>query len=140
MEHVICFGRVVAVVEPRVRIELVVLEIVVGAARELVAARARHELDLDRALPGACGILRGRVDGDLFDGVQARADAREEAVSGLQVIVLRAHAVDRDVDRALRQAVDRRVTAAAGAAGVCTPGSSATNSSALRLPVGTLRI
>ena len=114
----------VAVVEPGVGVEVVVLQVVVAAAREAVAARARDEADLHRALTGAGRVLRRRADGDFFHRVEPRADAREEAVAGLQVVVLRADAVDRDVDRALRQAVDRRV-ARCRPPGVFTPGSSA---------------
>ena len=109
-------GRVVAVVEPGVGVELVVLQVVVAAAGELVGARARDEADLNRALAGARRVLGRRVDGDFFDGVETRADAREESVSRLQVIVLRAHAVNRDVDRALREPVDRGIARAARAA------------------------
>ncbi len=46
-------GDAVAVVEPGVRVQLVAAIVVIAAAREVVAARARHELDLHRALARA---------------------------------------------------------------------------------------
>ena len=61
------------------------------------------------------------TDRDFLYGVEARADAREKAITRFQVVVLRAHAVDRDVDRALRQAVDRGIARPARAARCADP-------------------
>src|SRR3712207_7255929 len=49
----------------------------------------------------------------LVNGVNARADVCEEAVVGLQEVVLDVDAVNRDVERALGQAVDGRGARAA---------------------------
>ena len=100
-------AQAVAVVEPGVGVELVVTQVVVAAAGEVVRARARDEADLHGARAGRFRSLRGRAHRHFLDRVEPRADAREEAVGRLQLVVLHAHAVDRDVDRALRQAVDR---------------------------------
>ncbi len=102
-------GRVdVAVqVEPRVRVHPVAAQIVVAAAGELVGPGARDELHLHGPLAGHVRALRGRGDRDLLDGVQARAHTRKHPVRRLQVVVLDVHAVERDVDRALRKAVHR---------------------------------
>ena len=45
-------------------------------------------------------------DRDFLDRVERRREAREVAVGRLQVVVLDAHAVEGDIDRALRQTAD----------------------------------
>ena len=102
-------------IEPGVRVHPVAAEVVVAAPLELVRPRARDELDLHRALAGHVGPLRRRRHGDFLDRVQPRVDAGEHPVPRLCIVVLDVHAVERDVDRALRQAVDLRVAEAAGA-------------------------
>ena len=102
-------GRQVAVVEEGVRVEGVVPQREECVALELVGARLGDEADVDRALAAAVGAVGGGGDGDFLDRVEARLHAREEPVRRLQVVVLDRDAVQRDVDRALRQAVDRRV-------------------------------
>jgi hypothetical protein len=73
---------------------------------EFVRTRSGDELDLYGAF--ASGIRTGRssADGDLFDGIEPRADIRIEAVGGLALVVLDVDAVHGDVDRALGEAVD----------------------------------
>ena len=108
-------GHAVPVVEPGVRVQLVAAVVLVAAARERVRARARDELDLDRAVAGRVGALAGARHRDFFDRVEARADDGEEAVAAAHAlvrVVLDVHAVERDVDRRARQAVDRRVAVA----------------------------
>ncbi len=101
--------RQIAIVEPGVRVERVVLVIHVAAAGVVVRARAGDELDLHRALAGGVGTLcRGR-DRHRLDRVEPWAETREKAVIGLQVVVLDAHTVEGDVDRPLGQAIDRRI-------------------------------
>lgn len=113
VQDVFSLRDVVAVVEPGVRVELVVAQVVVGASPVLVGAGAGGELYLDGPLTGRRGALRRRADGDLLYRVEARADTGEEPVARLQVVVLGAHAVNRDVDGALRQTVDRGVAGGA---------------------------
>ncbi len=88
-------------------------QVVVAAAGVVVRARAGDEADLHGPLAGIRRVLRRAADGDFFHRVQTRADTREEAVGRLQLVVLRRDPVDRDVDGALRQAVDRGIAAAA---------------------------
>ena len=82
--------------------------------RYAVRARAGDEADLDRALAGALGALRRRRQRHLFDRVELRPDHRVEAVAGLVLVVVHVHAVERDVDRLLRQSGDRRLAHGAG--------------------------
>ena len=79
------------------------------AAVELVRARLGDERDLRRAAAGAFRALRRGRERDLLDRVETRPDDGEEAVGRLQRVVLDVDAVERHVDRALRQAVDDRV-------------------------------
>ena len=130
-------GRQVTVVEPGIGVQVVMLQVEVGAAAEIVAARARRESNLDPALTGVRRILRGHAHRDFLHRVETRADAREKAVSGLQPVVLSAHAVDCDVDGALRQSIDGGIAASGGRV---DPGSVVMKSSALRLTVGSFMI
>jgi hypothetical protein len=100
-------GSEIAVVEPRVRIQCVVPQIEVAAAVELIGSRARDHPDVGGSLTAAIGAIGGGGHRDFFDGIQARIQPREEPICGLQPVVLDVHAVERDVDRALWQSVDR---------------------------------
>ena len=101
--------REVAVVEERVRVEHVVLVGVEEVPLVGVGARLGDEADVDGSLAAAVGAVGRRGHRHFLDRVEARLDAGEEPVGGLQVIVLDADAVEGHVDRALRQAVDRRI-------------------------------
>src|SRR5204862_7032044 len=102
-------------VEPGIGVHPVAAQVVIDAAMQFVGSRAGDELDLHAALARHVGRLRGGGDRDLFDGVEAGADAGEHAVPGLGVIVLDVHAVEGDVDGAGGEAVDHG--AAGGAVG-----------------------
>ena len=91
-------------------------QILVCGASPRVSAALGHEPNLDGALPGGVGGIAGGGHRHLFDRVEQRAQTRKVAVGRFQVVVLDAHAVERDVDRASGQAADRR--AARGAGGV----------------------
>ena len=101
--------RQVAVVEPVVRVQIRVAQVMVDAPGLRVRPRARDEVDLHASLARALRFGRGRRDRHFLDRVQMRDDGREEAVAGLVAVVLHVDAIERDVDRALGQAVHRRV-------------------------------
>src|SRR5262249_7811025 len=102
-------GRQIAIVEPRVRVQRIVPQVFVGGAVPPVRPRFGDELDLDAALPRRVRGVAGGGHRPLFARVERRRQPRVIAVGSFQVVVLDTHAVERDVDRALRQAVDRRV-------------------------------
>ena len=72
------------------------------------------ESDLHGALAGRIRGVAGGGDRDFFHRIEQRAQAREVAVGRLQVVVLHAHAVERDVDGAARQAADGGAARRAG--------------------------
>ncbi len=111
-------GQAARRVGPGVRVEYGVAQVLVGAAREGVRSRARHELDLDGAL--SRGISRpGRLrDADLLDEIVLRPDVGIEAVGRLDALILDVDAVDDDGNRALRQPERRRVALRVRAVGV----------------------
>ncbi len=106
--------EVVLFVDPGVRVERRMTHVVVERAAVRIGARAGDEADLDRPLAGALGALRRRGQRHLFDRVELWPDHRVEAVPGPVLVVVHVHAVERDVDRLLRQAGDARVAHGAG--------------------------
>src|SRR5262245_47103742 len=81
--------------------------VLVDASMKLVRALTRHEFDLGRSHRTARCLWRGRRDGDFLDRIEAGRNPRKETIRGLVVIILDVDAVERDIDRALRQSVDR---------------------------------
>ena len=103
----------VALVEPVVRVQALVAEVLIRAAGEAVGARPRHEVDGRAAMAADFGAAgRGR-HGDRLDGVLARPHRREEPVVILVERVVVADAVERDVQERFGQPVDRRSAHAA---------------------------
>ena len=103
---------VVPIVEPGVGVQRIAPIVLVHAARQRVGSGPRDELDLRRALR-AFRTLRRRRHRDFLDGVETWTDDSEEAVGRTECVVLDVHAVEGDVDHALRQTVDHRLAVAA---------------------------
>ena len=106
-------GRQVAIVEPVVRIQSGSAVIPVTTAVILVGTTLGNELDLKRTFAGTFGAGVGSRNSYFTDSVCAWTDVCEETVVGLEQVVLNVYAVERDVERALRQTVYRRLTRSA---------------------------
>src|SRR6185369_8103782 len=93
------------IVEVIVRGEVWLTVVPVEAATEVICATARHKLDLHCAI--ACAFRSGRRGGNCYftNRVDARSHEGEETVIGTDQIVLHVDTVERDVERAFRQAV-----------------------------------
>ena len=115
VEHQVVARRgAVQVVEIGVGVERLVAVLFEQAAVPGVGAGAGDHLDLHGAFGVAIGAGGGGGDGHLLDGIGAREDGVEEAVAALVGVVLNVDAVERDVQGALRQTVDRRAARHAG--------------------------
>src|SRR6266540_6250165 len=66
------------------------------------------ELDLNCPLATALSAWSGRRHRHLLDRVGLRLNVSKESIAVLQQRILNVHAIQRDVDRVFRKAVDRR--------------------------------
>src|SRR5665213_3958593 len=78
------------------------------AAVNLIGAGLGDEFDLRAALPGVVHAGRRGGHRNFFKSIDRGVNIAEVAVARFQVVVLRVHAVDGDVDGPLGQAVDGR--------------------------------
>src|SRR5262249_46480627 len=102
-------SRQVTIVEPVVGIEPWVAVVLVDAAVKIVRSLASDELDRYCAQCSSLSLRRGRGNGDFLHGVEAWGDTREEAVCRFIEVILNVDAIQRDINRAGRQAVDSGV-------------------------------
>ena len=81
---------------------------------ELVGTALGGEFDLCRALSAGIGAAGRGGHGQFIERIHRGIDIAEEAIAGLQHVVLRIHAVDGDVQRAARESIHGRAARVGG--------------------------
>src|SRR5262249_19784166 len=100
-------GQVVEIV---VGVQRWVTQILICAAIKTVACGSGDEFDLDCAFARAFCTRRGSRYGYFIDSVGLWLNVSKETVAGFQQVVLNVQTVNRDVQSAFWQTVNRRLT------------------------------